>query len=321
LLQLITLLQSGSAGSAKDLMSELGVSRRTLFRDLKVLQLAGIPYYHDSTSGYQVARSFFLPPISLTIPETLGLMLLGKFAAGRRDMPLRDAALGAIHKLTATIPEPIRGACGDLMANVTVNPGAQATQATGNRFYTDLQRCIDEGRVCSVTYKSPVEPEPFNCRLKPYALHFVTRAWYVLGYTDSHKEVRVFKLSRFSSIQPTESRFTRPARFNAQDKLGKAWQLIPEGRVYRVELEFTPKVATNVSEVLWHPSQQHHLLPDGRCRMTFEVDGLGEIAWWLCGYAGQVRVLKPAALRTRVREMFQRGIEVNNGELSKSANK
>ncbi|MEZ6193148.1 MAG: hypothetical protein R3C45_17890 [Phycisphaerales bacterium] len=47
-------------------------------------------------------------------------------------------------------------------------------------------------------------------------------------------------------------------------------------------LEFTPKVATNVSEVLWHPSQTCQYLDDGSCRMRFEVDGINEIAWWVC---------------------------------------
>lgn len=305
LLRLVTLLQSGRARSAKDLMAELGVSRRTLFRDLKVLQVAGIPYYHDTTSGYRIARSFFLPPISLTVSETLGLLLLGKMALSRRSWPMKQASLSAISKLTTAIPEPIRTACSDMMANVTVNVGAQPYDDRENHYYVDLKRYVDECRVCHLVYQSPVESEPIDCRFKPYALHFSSRSWYALGRTDQHDEVRIFKLARICSLEPLERRFTRPARFKVEDVLGRAWQLIPEGNVVKVELEFAPKVATNVSEVIWHPSQQHRILPDGRCRMNFEVDGLGEIAWWLCGYADQVVVIKPLKLRRRVRDMHR----------------
>lgn len=305
LLRLVTLLQSARARSANDLMAELGVSRRTLFRDLKVLQVAGIPYYHDTEAGYRIARSFFLPPISLTVPETLGLLLLGKMASSRRSWPMKQASLSAISKLAAAIPEPIRTACSDLMANVTVNVGAQPHGDNENGYYLDLKRYMDECRVCHLVYQSPVEPEPIDCRFKPYALHFSSRSWYTLGRTDQHDEVRIFKLARIRSLEPLEARFTRPARFKVEDVLGGAWQLIPEGNMVKVELEFTAKVATNVSEVIWHPSQDHRILPDGRCRMSFEVDGLGEIAWWLCGYADQVVVLKPSELRQRVREMHR----------------
>ena len=309
LLQLITLLQSGQVKSVNDLLSELGVSRRTLFRDLKVLQIAGIPYFYDANLGYRIARSFYLPPINLTVPETLGLMLMGKLATSQRSLPLKEAAVGAITKLTSTIPEPIRTACTDMMANISVNPGAQAIDDSETRHYTDLQRCVDEGRVCQMTYVSPVETEPLTCELKPYAMHFVSRAWYVFGESKLHGEVRVFKLARIQKLKMLESRFIRPSRFKVEDKLGKAWQLIPEGKLYRIELEFSPMVATNVSEVLWHPSQKQKILPNGRCRMTFEVDGLREIAWWICSYAGEVCVLKPAALRNRVHKMLVNAVK------------
>jgi predicted DNA-binding transcriptional regulator YafY len=302
LLRLIIMLQSSRARGVDDLVRELGVSRRTLFRDLNQLQLAGIPYYHDPDSGYHIARGFFLPPISLTVPETLGLLLLGKTAAA-------GPALSAISKLITTIPEPVRSACADLMAHVSIDAHGQAVGDLESRHYTTLQTCIDEGRVCRLEYKSPIEPQPRTCRLHPYALHFAGRAWYVLGWTDAHKEVRVFKLGRIATLGPLDERFTKPRPFSVEDKLGKAWQLIPEGRVYHVELEFSAKVGTNVAEVRWHRSQRHELLPDGRCRMNLDVDGLGEIAWWLCGYAHEVTVLAPPELRLRVQQMHQAALE------------
>lgn len=305
LLRLITLLQSGRPRTPAELTEELGISRRTLFRDLNMLQMAGVPYYHEPGVGYRISRSFFLPPISLTVGETLGLMMLGKTAAAQRNRPMVGPALSAIYKLLSTVPEPIRTACGEMMANVSVDPGAQLLGESEGKHYAHLQQCVDESRACRMTYRSPVEPEPIRCVLEPYALHFAARAWYVLGRTDVHREVRVFKLARIESLEPIPKRFTRPKRFRVSDKLGKAWQLIPEGREHQVELEFTAKVGRNVSEVRWHPSQAHELLPDGRCRMMFTVDGLGEIAWWLCGYADQVKVIKPAALRKRVREMLE----------------
>ncbi len=111
LLRLITLLQSGRARCSYDLMTELGVSRRTLFRDLETLEDAGIPYHHERGVGYRVGRSFYLPPISLTVLESLSLMLLGQTAASQRGRPMHLSAMSAISKLLATTPEPIRAAC------------------------------------------------------------------------------------------------------------------------------------------------------------------------------------------------------------------
>lgn len=286
-------------------MQELAVSRRTLFRDLKMLQTAGIPYYHEPGVGYRLRAGFFLPPVNLTVAETLGLMMLGKTAAADRQRPMVMPALSAIYKLLSTVPEPIRSACGEMMAHVSVDPGATGPGEHEAEFYPQLQQCVDECRACRMRYVSPVEPEPIRCEIEPYLLHFANRAWYVLGRTDLHREVRMFKLARIEQLELLTRRFHRPKRYRAQDKLGKAWQLIPEGKEYGVELEFSAMVGRNVSEVRWHPTQAHELLPDGRCIMRFTVDGLGEIAWWLCGYADQVVVRRPAALRARVQKMLQ----------------
>lgn len=309
LLRLIALLQSRRARTAAELMAELGVSRRTLFRDLNILQMAGVPYMHAPGEGYRLARADFLPPVSLTVPETLGLMLLAKQAAAHRNRPLIGPALSAIYKLLSSIPEPVRAACAETIEGVSIDPGAQIAGDTEARHYATLHRCVDEGRACLLRYHSPIEAEAMETLLHPYALHFAARAWYVLGWTAAHREVRVFKLARITALEPTDQLFEKPAGFTASAKLGNAWLLIPEGREYRVVLEFTPKVATNVSEVRWHRTQEHEILTDGRCRMTFTVDGIGEIAWWVCGYADQVEVIEPPELRERVKTMLRAALE------------
>lgn len=313
LIRLITLLQGQRASSADDLTIELGIGRRTLFRDLKLLQAAGVPYYHERGKGYRIRRGYFLPPINLTLPETMGLMVLAKSVEADPTRPLVPFALSAIAKLIANSPEEIRAACGDLMENVTVDPGQSVDGQDESRVYHDLQRGIEQHLACDVVYQSPNDDQPLACRLKPYAMHLANNAWYVLGTTSAHgKEVRVFKLIRFQSVTLTKQTFRRPANFKVSDKLGNAWRLNPEGREYDIEIEFTPRVATNVAEVRWHATQQTQTLDDGRCRLTFRIDGLSEIAWWVCGYADQARVLKPAALRRRVAEMHQRAADQHN---------
>lgn len=309
LLRLITLLQSGRPRSVADLMEELEVSRRTVFRDLNMLELAGVPYYHEAGSGYRIGRGFFLPPISLTVPETLGLMMLSKTAGAQRNRPLTAPALSAIHKLVSTVPEPIRSVCGEMMTHVSVNPGGDIVGEREQQHYGTLQQCIDDRRACRVRYRSPVEDGPMELEVHPYALHFAARAWYVFGHSCKHEEVRVFKLARIEELELLQRRFDRPEDFSIEAKLGNAWQLIPEGRQYTVELEFSAKVGQNVAEVRWHPSQQHELLADGRCVMRFNIDGLNEIAWWICGYADQVIVKKPRELRKRVCEMLASALE------------
>ena len=85
LLRLITLLQGGRTYTARELARELEVSRRTIFRDLNMLELAHIPYYYDpKRGGYKINRHFFLPPINLTLSEALAVLMLAGRLQGAR---------------------------------------------------------------------------------------------------------------------------------------------------------------------------------------------------------------------------------------------
>ncbi len=309
LLRLITVLQRDEPNTTAGLLRELNVSRRTFFRDLKLLQEAGIPYRHDRAQGYHLDKGFYLPPINLTVPETLGLMLLGKSAAAHNGGPMMGPALSAVYKLIATVPDPIRKACSEIMSNVSIATDAHIQTEQWARHHALLQRCLDEGRTCRFVYKGPTDPEEINARLSPYLMHFANRAWYVLGYVDVYDEVRVLKLTRFLELDPTDEYFNKPDNYRVEDKLGAAWRLVPEGREYKIVLMFSKKVATNVSEVLWHRSQQQKILDDGRCEMTFTIDGINEIAWWLCGYGDQVVVVKPPELRDRIEAMLCKALK------------
>ncbi|QQE10806.1 YafY family transcriptional regulator [Planctomycetota bacterium] len=308
-LKLIVVLQNGRGNTVEELMDELGVSRRTLFRDLNMLEAAGVPYYHEKGVGYKLSNEFYMPPISLTAAETLGLMILGKSAAAQRDKPMFASALSGIYKLISTMPEPMRSACGEMMSGVSIDVGAHGYGEGEVAHYTILHRCIDEQRMCRLRYKSPIEARGFWTNIKPYVLHYAARAWYLFGWSEKHGDVRVLKLARITDLEPLEDTFERPEGFTVSSVLDGAWALNPEGEKYEVELLFKPMVATNIAETCWHPTQHIEMLDNGSCIARFTVNGLNEIAWWICGYADQVEVRKPEQLKQIVLDRLRRAVE------------
>ena len=88
--------------------------------------------------------------------------------------------------------------------------------------------------------------------------------------------------------------------------------MIPEGRIYRVELKFSRKVARNVAEVQWHTSQKMLFNDDGTLSVQFHVDGLGEISWWVLGYGDQVEVISPVSLRKKISRTAEKMAAINS---------
>ncbi|MHC4528728.1 MAG: WYL domain-containing protein, partial [Planctomycetota bacterium] len=144
-----------------------------------------------------------------------------------------------------------------------------------------------------------------------YHLLYNRRAWYVLGHSSLHKSTRTFKLNRIKELKILDKCFVDEGSFDLADYLGRAWSMIPEGRLYDVKLRFLPMVAENVAEVQWHSTQQLTRHSDGSASVEFRVDGLREITWWILGYGDQVQVLAPRALRQKVIETAKNMIRLN----------
>ncbi len=308
-------MQSGKSYAVEDLSKIFGTSRRTIFRDLKELQAIGVPYHFDSdTGGYVIDPEFFLPPVDLDLKEALSLLMLVHKVRDEIQLPFSKSAMLAALKIENNLPPNIRRYCNTALKNISATIGAQApVQSSGglDAVFTQLQNALTRKRKVNLRYNSLAEKKIIDVELSPYHLFYNQRAWYVLGRSSLHKSIRTFKLNRIKSMQISDKCFVGGEDFDAHEYFGRAWSMIPEGRIYNIKLQFTPKVACNVTEVKWHSTQQVTYHNDGSATIEFRVDGLGEISWWILGYGDQVRIVAPRALRKRILRMAENMIKIN----------
>jgi predicted DNA-binding transcriptional regulator YafY len=315
IIQLLTTMQSGKSCAVEELSKMFGTSRRTIFRDLKELQAIGVPYRFDSElGGYVIDPEFFLPPIDLDLKEALSLLLLVYKVRDEIQLPFSKSAMLAALKIENNLPPNIRRYCNTALRNISATIGGQAqVERSGglDAVFTQLQNALTRKIKVAIRYNSLADRKIIEFDLSPYHLFYNRRAWYVLGHSSLHNSIRTFKLNRILNIQNTNKRFTGGDDFDPQKHFGRAWSMIPEGRIYNVKLLFTPKIACNVSEVRWHSTQQVTQNEDGSATVEFRVDGLGEISWWILGYGDQVRILAPRKLKKKVIAIAKNMIEVN----------
>lgn len=313
ILYLITLISSGRRFDADGLARELGVSRRTVFRDLNTLSHANIPYYYDEdANAYTINRQFFLPAVNLTLDEALALLLASRKMIGQIPLPLFEQASRAAIKIESGLPRALQDQCGSIIDKLDVRLPAVAEDRTLDDMFRRLRVAIEQQRKVLLLYESLYDAgnrhplgKTIETVVSPYRLVFVHRAWYLIGHSKFHKQTRTFKLSRINKLKILEEMFAA-SDFNLDDYLGDAWIMIPEGKRYNVELIFSPKVSRNVAEVNWHRTQTYEFLDDGSLRFRVTVDGLNEISWWIMGYADQVKVAKPAKLARMIQTVAKK---------------
>lgn len=327
IVQLLCTLQSGQCYSPDELMKVMQVSRRTVFRDLNELTAIGVPYYFDADAGgYRIDPDFFLPSIDLTLQEALSLLMLVYKDRGHLPPILKRSALLAGLKIENNLPAEIKRYCAATLEHISVQPiprsaerggvgtraGADGGEAGADRIFSHLQRSVQRKQKVKIVYKSIFDGTTIKTTLSPHHLMFKSRAWYIVGKSSLHNEIRTFKLSRIDSLQVLSQFFPRKRTFDIEDYLGSAWSMIPQGKLYHIKLKFTPKVARNVSEVQWHKSQKMKFEDDGSLVVEFRVDGIGEITWWILGYGDQIKVLAPQTLRKKIAEVGKSIAKINS---------
>jgi proteasome accessory factor B len=304
LIRLIDLLGAGRAYRAEELARLCGVSRRTIFRDLATLRDSGLSIWSDEDrQGFLLDRPSYLKPVDLTVPEALSMLVLcDKLAESRNGIPLQSAARSAALKILTLLPLRLRRYV-EVVEQVHLRVGPVNPLQGASSTYDLLTRAFDERRQVRIRYDSFFEKKEIRTLLSPYRLLFHTRSWYVVGRSSLHRAVRTFNLGRVLHAELAESHYEVPPRFTLERYFGNAWSIIRDrGDRHEVTIRFRPMVARNVAEVQWHRTQRLSWNDDGTLDFTATVEGLREIVWWVLRYGKEATVLRPAKLRTMVRE-------------------
>lgn len=310
------MLQSGGGQNADGLAEVCGISRRTLFRDLESLRHAGVPLQFDKEQDrYSIPSSFFLPPTNFTAAEAMSLIALAR-EMGRDDrLPFYQEACAAALKLEGSLPAPLRQELRLATKSIRIKPVQINRLENKADLFHQLLDARARLRVVEIEYGSLTEWEQIATKLRPYQLLFSRHSWYVIGRSSLHAEVRTFNVDRIVSLKVLNQKYTVPRGFSLDRHLRNAWNMIPgPGKDYQVVVRFRPFVAKNVSEVVWHKTQQCQFLEDGSLEYRAKVSGLNEIVWWILGYGDQAEVLQPVKLRRMVAQRAENLVALYNGK-------
>ncbi len=302
LLKILTLIQGSDGWTAKKLAAECGVVIRTIYRDLDMLEGAGIPYFFDEEKKcYSVRRDFFMPPVQMTLEESLALVALGEHIAGQEQVPFTKAASRAVDKIRGLLPASIRDDVEKVVKHVAIKLSPVNPPEGMQDVYEIVRSSIASKKLLKCTYESIGGKQgDGHFLLKPYTLFFCQRAWYVIGHRSDRNEVRCLKLNRFTDIKLTPTTYVIPKSFSLQNHLGNAWRMIRGKKRHEIILKFDKEFADTISDTHWHATQEIEWLEDGSIIFKCTVDGLEEIVWWILSMGPHCKVQKPKELADQV---------------------
>ncbi|WP_055490347.1 YafY family protein [Streptomyces sp. TP-A0356] len=208
LLQLLSLLQTPREWPGGELAERLGVSRRTVRRDIDRLRELGYPVQatQGADGGYRLVAGKAMPPLLLDDEEAVAIAVGLRAGAGHAVEGVEEAAVRALAKLEQVLPGRLRHRVTTLQAATThlaSGDGASIAPET----LTVMASTIAGHERLRFAYRSG-DGTPSRRLSEPYRLVSTGRRWYLVAYDLERDDWRTFRVDRITEPFPTGARFT-----------------------------------------------------------------------------------------------------------------
>jgi predicted DNA-binding transcriptional regulator YafY len=318
---LLKMLQTRGEGMPlRDIAEAFEVSERTVQRDFEVLQELGFPIeYEEDEFGkrfWRLPHDFFRTgPLVVGITEAISLHLAEKMLDPLAGTILAEGLQSMLEKIRSLVPAKAL----DYFAELDNTVHVRRLGTTDYTAHADAIRVLlDNARkevTVNVAYRSLWRNQAYATHFDPYGLVIFDGDLFVLGRSHRAADLRILKIARITSVEPTTEVFERPADFRLADHFRASFGIVHTGgEPVEVVARFSGSAAALVSEREWHESQQLAWLdaeatlfdevPDEpeAVLATFQLGNTVEFKKWIKGFGAEAEVVRPDWLRQELRD-------------------
>lgn len=303
LFDIVTLLQSRSNYTSRDLSERLGVTRRTIFRDLKTLADTGVPITYGDDGGYTILEGYQLSPLMITAREAATVLIGLGFMKLQSDPTLHDVADTVEAKIFNVVPEETKSFIKSLQGNTVLDPyWTAAVRRDTDRagWWHQVTEAIANRTSVVIDYYVESRDEVTRRQVDPLGLVYYTDHWNLIGYDHLRKTIRNFRMDRFRGLKVSMSRFVPPADFSLQDYVDRSRMADEKNRV---TIQFREKVAHSAMRTIPSRIEETREVGD-MVEVSFFFDSLPFVAQWIRRYGADAVVISPTALQDLVVEQL-----------------
>lgn len=297
------LLQTRSVVTARFLSEHFGVTERTIYRDIRTLENAGVPIGAEAGVGYYLEKGYRLPPVSFTLDEAASLLIGEKLLVASLDAnSLRDYKQ-ALNKVRAVLDVSDKDHLSSLDADIEVLPTGQGFPIDGqsaqqdpntdaqstDRWMRECRNVLVRRQVVNIDYMANGSLSHTTRSIEPIGLFFYSLHWHLIAWCRMRKAYRDFRLDRILRFDPESEQFARHSRSTLQQYLQRQQE---QNQLTEVEVLFYPEAARFVGEQRYMFGFVSEERNRAGVQMTFLTPAPHYMARWLLQYTNGVQVLK-----------------------------
>jgi predicted DNA-binding transcriptional regulator YafY len=303
LVSIIIFLQSKRFVRVEEIAEHFSISRRTVYRDVRLLEEGGLPLVSEPGKGYGLMQEYRLPPALFTPDEAGALLLGGRFLEKLSDDSLKGPIQSALTKVRAVLLNKTKDHVERLEQSVSVSLRASPFESAYlSSLLLVIQHAIINRKVLRLEYFSNHRTEYARRDVEPMHLYFYTDHWHLVGFCRLRQDYRDFRLDRIKNLGELSDSFHPRPDFSAETF-----------REHRFEMENATEIQIRIRKRPFFRQPALHDIPgvlsreetDSDVTLTMMVDNMSIVLAWLFTLGDSVEVIYPEEVRQMLIEKVE----------------
>lgn len=285
-------LQSKKRVTAQEIADRFQLSLRTVYRDIKALDEAGVPIIGEAGVGYSVMEGYRLPPILFTKDEAASLLLGAKLVERFTDMSAQKSFESAMFKVKAVLRGADKEFLEELDSRMIVgkNPASAETENAELRM-EQLRQCLVEKKVIRISYAGAYDRSISDRELEPIGILYYSLSWHLIAWCRLRNDYRDFRLDRIQKLQVLDQYFNAGKHPSLQEYM---LTMKGDNEVQEAVVTFDLAVAKLIGrEKYFHGYISEEEIGD-KVRMKFLTGHPEYFCRWLLMFTGAISIETPS---------------------------
>lgn len=204
LIAILTQLQTKRLTTATNLADKFNVSIRTIYRDIRALEQAGVPIITEEGKGYTLMEGYKIPPVMFSESQANALILAEQLVLKNKDTSFIKDYTEAIDKIKAVLKQADKDKANLLADRTRFEQNINRERNSDN--ISQLQQALTNFYLIKIDYTNE-QGKTTSRTVEPFALISTTENWLLIAWCRLRKEFRYFRLDRIAKLQVLTEKF------------------------------------------------------------------------------------------------------------------
>jgi predicted DNA-binding transcriptional regulator YafY len=292
-------LQSRRVVKASDIAERFGISLRTVYRDVRSLEEAGIPVIGEAGVGYSLVDGYRLPPIMFTREEATAFLTAEKFVEKMTDASTAAQHKSAMYKVRAILKTAEKDLLESMDASIEVLKSQTQRRINNNDHLQPILGAIANKKVLYIDYMAGYSQEKTKREVEPVGIFYLNGYWHLIAFCRMRQDYRDFRADRIRSLAETEH------TFEGKHPTLKSYiaQTASEHKLETIVMRVDNEMVRYLSDQKYYNGFVSEVQLEDQVEMTFLTMSVEGFVRWFMTYGDQSEIVSPDFVKARVKAL------------------